>query len=171
LGLEHWPARWPGTESRDAASTAGLDATLPDTFLVDHDLVTAFEVGWAALHEDVSIFVAVQLVAVLTELRCVDTEIQGGLDALRRELVKQRDASTPWRARDALEAIAMLDMPAWASLLGLLDECPVMPAALTATLEGQLGAVSASAFEFISSAGQIDKVRAYVATLPDALRR
>ena len=118
LGLEHWP-------------------TLPDGFLVDHDLVTAFEVGWAALHEDVSIFVADQLIAILTELRCVDTEIQSGLDALRRELVKQRDASTPWRARDALEVIAMLDMPAWASLLGLLDECPVIPAALTATLEGQ----------------------------------
>lgn len=30
----------------------------------------------------------------------------------------------------------MLDTPAWAGLLGVLDECPVLPAALRATLEG-----------------------------------
>jgi hypothetical protein len=101
LGLEHWPARWPKAETRDAASTADPGATLPDAFLVDHDLVMAFEVGWAVLHEDVSMFVAEQLIATLTDLRCNDRETQGGLNALRRELVKQRDAGTPWRARDA----------------------------------------------------------------------
>ena len=63
LGLEHWPARWPDAETHDAAqSTADLGATLPDTFLVDHDLVMAFEVGWAVLHEDVSMFVAEHLI-------------------------------------------------------------------------------------------------------------
>src|SRR6185503_13891482 len=110
--------------------------TLPDAFLVEHDLVAAFELGWAALHEDVSIFVAEHLIGTLKDLRCPDVEIQGGLNALRRELVRQRDAGTPWRARDALDVLAMLDMPAWASLLGLLDECRVLPAALTATVEG-----------------------------------
>ena len=85
--------------------------------------------------------------------------------------MRQRDAGTPWRARDALDVIAMLDMPAWASLLGLLDECPVLPAALTATLEGRTGAVSATAFEFISTTGQIGEVRAFMARLPDLLRR
>ena len=30
----------------------------------------------------------------------------------------------------------MLDTTAWISVLGLLDECPVLPAALTAVLEG-----------------------------------
>ena len=44
-----------------APSTADLDVTLPDTFLIHHDLVSAFEVGWAVLHEDVSMFVAEQL--------------------------------------------------------------------------------------------------------------
>jgi hypothetical protein len=171
LGLEHWPARWPDAETRDAASTADRGATLPDTFLVGHDLVMAFEVGWAVLHEDVSMFVAEHLIVALRDLRCVDGEIQGGLDALRRELVRQRDAGTPWRARHALDVLAMLDLPAWASLLGLLDECPVLPAALTATLEGHIGAVSATAFEFISTTAQIGDVRAFMAKLPDALGR
>jgi hypothetical protein len=46
---------------------------------------------------------------------------------------EQRDAGRPWRARDAAEILAMLDMTAWISVLGLLDECPVLPAALTAS--------------------------------------
>ena len=46
LGLEDWPE------------------TLPETdFLVDHDLVTAFETGWAVLHQDVSLFVTDHLSA------------------------------------------------------------------------------------------------------------
>ena len=143
---------------------------MPEAFLVDHDLVTAFEVGWAVLHEDVSMFVAERLIVTLKDLRCVDAEFQDGLDALRRELVKQRDAGTPWRARGALDVLAMLDMPAWVSLLGLLDECPVLPAALTATLEGRTGAVSATAFEFISTTGQIGEVRAFMGRLLDVLR-
>jgi len=144
-------------------------ATLPDAFLVDHDLVTAFEAGWAVLHEDVSMFVAERLIVTLGDLQCGDVEVQSGLNALRHELVRQRDTGTPWRARDALEVLAMLDMPAWASLLGLLDECPVLPAALTAILEGQIGAVSATAFEFISTTDQIGQVRAFMGKLLDAL--
>lgn len=171
LGLECWPARWPGADTRDAASTAARGAVLPEAFLVDHDVVMAFEAGWAVLHEDVSMFVMERLIVTLTDLQCVDAEIQDGLDVLRRELLKQRDPGTPWRARDALDVLAMLDMPAWASLLGLLDECPVLPAALTATLEGRTGAVSATAFEFISTAGQIDEVRAFMGRLLDVLRR
>jgi hypothetical protein len=152
LGLERWP-------------------TVPEDFLVGHDLVMAFEVGWALLHEDVSMFVAEHLIVTLTDLRCVDTEIQDGLDALRRELAKQRDAGTPWRARDALEVLAMLDMPSWVSLLGLLDECPVLPETLTATLERHTGAVSPTAFEFISTTHQIAKVRAFMGRLLDDLGR
>ena len=142
---------------------------MPETFLVDHDLVMAFEVGWAVLHEDVSMFVAEHLIVTLTHLRCVDAETQDGLDALQRELVRQRDAGTPWRARDALDVLAILDIPSWVSLLGLLDECPVLPAALTATLEGRTGAVSATAFEFIATTGQIGEIRAFMERLPDAL--
>ena len=168
LGLEHWPARWPEPV---APSTADLDVTLPDTFLMDHDLVSAFEVGWAVLHEDVSMFAAGQLVFALSNLRCSDADIQEGLDTLRIELTKQREAGTPWHARHALEVIAMLDMPAWASVIGLLDECPVMPAALTATLDGRTGAVSATEFEFISTRSQLGRVREFMARFLDIVRR
>ena len=168
LGLEHWPARWPEPV---APSTADLDVTLPDTFLMDHDLVSAFEVGWAVLHEDVSMFAAEQLVFALSNLRCSDADIQEGLDTLRIELTKQREAGTPWHARNALDVIAMLDMPAWVSVLGLLDECPVIPAALTATLDGRTGAVSATEFEFISTCSQLGRVREFMARFLDIVRR
>jgi len=171
LGLEHWPDRWPGNDSRGAASTSDPDVRLPPDFLLDHDLVTAFEVGWAVLHEDVCLFVTGQLIVALTDLRRGDAEIDKELRTLRRELIKYRAAGTPWCARDALEVIAMLDMPAWVSVLGLLSECPVLPAALTAALERRTGAVSATAFEFISTTRQIASVREFMAQLPNALRR
>ena len=85
------------------------------------------------------------------------------MNALRIELTREHEAGTPWQARDALDVIGMLDMPAWASVMGLLDECPVMPAALTATLDRRAGAVSATEFEFISTRSQIDRVREFMA--------
>jgi hypothetical protein len=163
LGLEHWPARWP--------SETVPGTILPDSWLIDHDLVTAFEVGWSVLHEDVSLFVAEQLISTLTDLRCVDRDIALGLVALRRKLVQQRDAGTPWLARGAADVLAMLDMTAWASVLGLLDECPVLPAALTAILEGRTSTISPTAFDFISTAAQIGDVRTFMLKLPDVLRQ
>ena len=143
----------------------------PDSFLIDHDLVTAFEVGWSVLYQDVSLFVAHQLISMLDDLHCVDRDIQRGFVALRRELAKQRDAGTPWLARDAADVLAMLDMTAWTSVLGLLDECPVLPAALTAILEGRTTSVSPTAFDFISTAAQIGDIRNFMRKLPDILSR
>jgi hypothetical protein len=153
LGLEQWPD------------------TVRDSWLIDHDLVTAFETGWSVLYEDVSLFAAQQLIATLGDLHVVDRDIQRGLVALRRKLVKERDAGTPWRAREAAEALAMLDMTAWISVLGLLDECPVLPAALTAILEGRTTTVSPTAFDFISTAAQLGDVRTFMRRLPDVLSR
>ena len=153
LGLEYTPAR-------------------PDSFLIDHDLVTAFEVGWSVLYQEVSLFTAEQLITTLTgldDLRCADRDIRRGLTALRRALVEQRDAGTPWRARGAAEILAMLDMTAWISVLGLLDECPILPAALTAVLEGRTTSVSPTAFDFISTAAQIGDVRIFLRKLPHIL--
>ena len=65
----------------------------------------------------------------------------------------------------------MLDMPAWVSVLGLLDECPVLPAALTATLERRTGAISPTEFEFISTRSQLGNVREFMARLLDILCR
>jgi hypothetical protein len=194
LGLECWPANHlPPASARSAPAglaeaaaasrqqrrrvgSGGQAATSPDTFptdswLIDHDLVTAFEVGWSVLHQDVSLFTAEQLILTLTDLDCVDRDIRRGLVALRHALVKQRDAGTPWRAREAAEILAMLDMTAWISVLGLLDECPVLPAALTAVLEGRTTTVSPTKFDFISTAAQIGDVRLFMRKLPDLLSR
>ena len=165
LGLEHWPARRPG--SGDDASPRV--ESVADTFLVDHDLVTTFAVGWAVLYEDVSVFVADHLIATLSEVRCIDPDIEHGLTTLRRALVREREAGTPWRARDALDVLGMLDMPAWASLAGLLGECPVLPHALTAILDRHTGAVSATSFDFIATASQLGAIRFFMRMLPQVL--
>ncbi|HEU4993579.1 MAG TPA: DUF6178 family protein [Gemmatimonadaceae bacterium] len=152
LGLECWPTGTP-----------------PDTFLVNHGLVEAFEVGWSVLYRDVSLFVTDQLVSALADLECADAGIRRELHRLRRTLVKQRAAGTPWLARPAADVLAMLDMTAWISVLGLLDECPILPAALTAVLERRTTSVSQTAFEFISTTAQIGDVRVFMKALPGLL--
>ena len=153
LALQNWPTE------------------VPDGFLADHDLVTVFQAGWAVLYERVCLATAERLIGVLTRLRCEDREIQKGLDALRVDLRKQCHAGTPWLARDGLDVLTSLDMPAWAALLGLIDECPVMHAAIGAASSGsRTRAISASAFEFISENSQIAAVDAFMRSLPDTLR-
>jgi hypothetical protein len=172
LGLEYWPARWPGPPSKGASPPRALDSGMPpDAFLVDHDLVTAFEVGWSVLYQDVSLFAADQLMSTVADLECVDEDTRRGLRTLRRTLKQQREAGTPWRARGATDVLATLDMTAWISVLGLLDECPILPAALTAMLEGRTTPVSQTAFEFISTTTQIGDIRVFMRTLPGVLSR
>ena len=168
LGLEYWTAHGPDAR---ATPSADVEVALPDTFLMDHDLVSVFEVGWAALYQHVSMFVAERLLFALSDLRCSDVDIQQELGTLRIELTRQCREGTPWRARNALDVIAMLDMPAWVSVVGLLDECPVLPAALTATLERRTGAISPTEFEFISTRSQLRHVREFMAGLLDILCR
>jgi hypothetical protein len=156
LGLECWPRE--------------LDTAPPaDAFLVDHDLVTAFEVGWSVLYRDVSLFTADQLIVTLADLQCADADTRRELRALRRALVKQREAGTPWLAREAADVLAMLDMTAWTSVLGLLDECPILPAALTAILERRTTSVSPTEFQFISTNAQIGDIRLFMRMLPGVL--
>ncbi len=170
LGLECWPARWSNATSRGASAPQELNGTMPPNgFLLDHDLVTAFEVGWSVLYQDVSLFVTDQLVSTLTDLPCADADTRRGLRALRRTLEKQREAGTPWLARDAADVLAMLDVTAWNSVLGLLDECPILPAALTAVLERRTTSVSPTAFEFIATTAQIGDIRLFMRTLPGVL--
>lgn len=167
LGLELWQADRPEAEAPGPVSTVER-RVLPASFLADHDLIAVFQLGWAALHE-MSMSAAARLARILEKVRTVDMETQLGLEFLRRTLVKQCEAGSPWRARDALDVIAVLDMLAWVSLLGVLGECPVLPAALTATLERRTGAVSATAFEFISTRSQVGQVRAFTSELLDIL--
>ena len=74
LGLENWPPLWRSAKS------------LPDDFLVNHDLITVFQVAWTVLHKDVGMYAAERLQEVLAGLRCDDCNVHTGLDALRIEL-------------------------------------------------------------------------------------
>jgi hypothetical protein len=170
LGLENWPPHWLPAKARRGSSVVEAATALPDDFLVGHDLVGVFQVGWTVLHDDVSMYAAERLITVLTRLRCDDREIQTGLDALRVEMARHWQAGAPWRAREALDVIAILDMPAWATLLGLIDECPVMHAGIGASRGSRTRAVSAAAFEFISENGQFASVREFMESLPETLR-
>src|SRR5580765_5366301 len=153
LGLQNWPE------------------TLADDFLAGHDLVHVFQAGWRILHQDVCMFAAERLIAVLRDLRCDDREIQADLNKLRMELTRHRRMGEPWRSREALDAIAMLDMPAWLALAGLLAEFPVMHAAIRASGPSRPRSISASAFEFISENSQVATVHDFLRSLPDALSR
>lgn len=150
LGLEHWP--------------------VPDSFLADNDLIAPFEAGWATLHE-LGMFVARRLIDALADLRSVDDEVQAGLQSLRRDLLRECGNGTPWRVHTSLEVMAMLDMPVCVSLQALVAECPVLPDALTAILERRTRAISPTAFEFISTTRQIQKVRTFAAALLEILMR
>src|SRR5262249_53333745 len=145
-------------EAWDAAvgvCNVGLDgAQTTESYLVEHDLIAAFEAGWRALPEDGSLFVTDRLIATPAGLRPVDGEAQRDLDRLRRELQRERGAGTPWRAAESLEVIAILDTPAWACLCGLLSECPVVPDAVAAILDGRARAVSATAFACFTTRAQ-----------------
>jgi hypothetical protein len=160
LGLENWPPHW-----LPANATA-----LPGSFLVDHDLVSVFQVGWAVLHKDVSMHAAEQLIGTLTHMRCADREIQMGLNALRIQMAKHWQAGAPWRVRDALDVIATLDLMAWAVLLALIDEYPVLHAGVSASKNSRTLSVSATGFEFISENRQIASIHEFLQSLPATLR-
>lgn len=66
--------------------------------------------------------------------------------------------------------IAILDLPAWAALLGLIDECPVMHPAIGAGTGSRTRAVSAAGFEFISENSQLAAIREFMRFLPHTLR-
>jgi hypothetical protein len=159
LGLENWPQQWLPGGSRE----------IPDRFLVDHDLVEVFQVGWTVLHDDVCVYAALQLIAVLEGMHCADRDIQRSLDELRIDLTRHCRDGMPWRARRALEAIVMLDTTSWAALVGLIDECPVLHDAIGAQRRSGLLVVDPLAFEFISENRQIGFVREFFQSLPDRL--
>jgi hypothetical protein len=145
LGLEAWPRHWN-----------------------DCDLVAAFQVGWTVLHRDVSMYIAERLIVVLAEIQCNDRDIHMRLQGLRRELVQCVRDGSPWRARNALDVIVMLDAPSWAALVALTDECPVLHAAIRATRD-RAHSIKPSDYEFISQHGQIILVREFMESLATRL--
>jgi hypothetical protein len=147
LGLEAWPRHWN-----------------------DRDLVAAFQVGWTVLHRDVSIYAAQRLIAVIARIRCSDRDIHLRLQGLRRELLQSVRDATPWRARNALDVIVMLDAPCWAALVALTDECPVLHAAIGAS-RNRSRSINPTDYEFISERSQITIVREFMESLATRLTR
>lgn len=167
LGRQNWPDRWQvplrggGPGERELAR--------PDEVLVHQDLISVFQVGWTTLHEQVLMRAAESLLGALATLQGDDVT-QSLIEALRIALTKHWRAGTPWRAHEELEVIAIFDMVSWTALLGLLSEFPVLPSAVGASLERGTREVSASAFEFIFSNGQITTIHRFLESLGDRLR-
>jgi len=164
----------PREASEAAAATCSLGLRRQPAppgvdYLVGHDLIGMFEDGWAALHHEVSLFVAEGLLAVLRDVRTGESETLSGLHGLQQSLETQLAAGTPWLARDGLDVLATLDTPAWYGLLGLLSECPVIPDAVTAIVERRTGRVDPNAFTFIATDPHIEAVRAFMARVPELL--
>lgn len=149
LGLEYWPRHW-----RVASS---------------HGLVPIFQVGWSVLHREVLMVAAERLADALDNVRSSDRDLQLELHALRRELHRQRKPGTPWRARAKLDVLASLDLPAWAALTALLDECPVMLANVSPPAGRQPHTVNPSEFRFIASARHVASVHAFLRSLTGLL--
>ena len=145
LGLENWPSGW-----------------------LDRDLLTAFQVGWAVLQRDVCSYASQRLVEVLGTIACTDRETFLGLDRLRRNLIHHLANAEPWRARDSLEVLLALDPPAWAGLLGLIDEFPVLHAAVGASARNYR-TINPADFTFLAGNADIGTVREFMESLPSAL--
>jgi len=145
LGLENWPSGWP-----------------------DRDLLTAFQIGWVVLQRDVCTYVSQRLVEVLGAIGCSDRETLLELDRLRRNLIRYLADGEPWRARDSLDVILALDPPAWAALLGLIDQFPVRHVAVTASGR-HYRTIDPTAFSFVAGNADIAEVRAFMESLPSAL--
>ena len=88
---------------------------------------------------------------------------------LRVAMRRQVQAGTPWRAGPSLDVIAILDQPAWAALIGLIAEYPVIHGALTASLGRGTLAIDAHAFAFIASSADVAMVRDFMSALPALL--
>jgi hypothetical protein len=84
-------------------------------------------------------------------------------------LMREIDNGTPWRAADALEVLTSIDMPAWAALVALIAECPVIHGGLIASIDRTVHSVDPEAFEFISLPDQLRQVRSFMSALPGIL--
>jgi len=70
--------------------------------------------------------------------------------------------------------ILMLDAPAWASLLAVVAECPVIHAGIGESRQAAVSkakSIDPAGFEFISANSQIAAIREFLRRLPETLMR
>ncbi len=170
LGLENWPHQWLQTPTaRHARQPIDDGRTLPADFLLHHELVTVFQVGWTVLYEQVVACVTRRLMEILSEPSSGAGDVQDDLRQLHGWLRQYLKDGTPWRARDHLDVIAILDTPSWSMLLRLIDECPAVPTDAGQPRTAQRALRVSTEFGFISENRQIAWVRDFVERLPNAL--
>jgi len=156
------------TEAKNAAmATANLGLEAGPGAGRGRNLVGAFQAGWSLLHRDVSMYAARRLMDTIAQLHCDDRVIHLSLQSLRRELSSAVRDGRPSRARNALDAILMLDAPCWAILAALIAECPALHAAIRAS-EGR-ASIEVTDCEFISQRSHIAVVHGFLNTLPERL--
>lgn len=161
----------PREASDAAAATCNLGlARWPRGRGMPPGLVAAFELGWAVLHQEAALATAERLIAILPDLGHRHVAFADELLQLQRELTRHGRTGTPWLAREALEILAALDAPAWAAIDALIAECPVLHAAVRASLAPGTRRVDPHAFVFIAGEAQLDMVRRFTASLPNALQ-
>jgi hypothetical protein len=107
---------------------------------------------------------------VFDQIRCRDRDTQLRLNGLRHDLTQHVGNRAPWRARNALDILVRLDGPSWAALDGLIAECPVMHAAISAP-ERRCRTIDAAHFEFIATNGQIGAAHKFLESLPSTWTR
>jgi hypothetical protein len=142
LGLENWPTAWGAP-----------------------DLVTAFQIGWTLLYQDVCRHAARTLADVLARLECADRDVQWSLQTLRQDLLRHLGNGEPWLAAPALDALLALDTIAWAVLVALIAECPAVHVAMHSTQHK----IDPTAATFVSRNADIAAVRVYLDTLESRL--
>jgi hypothetical protein len=149
LGLECWPQHWPESSTQR--------------------LVTVFQVGWSVVHREISLAAADGVLDALDNLQINDPQLQFGLRVLGRELRKERAAGTPWRACERLENLSPLDLPAWAALTSLFDECPVMLANVSAPRDRPALTLNPSEFQFVAERQHVAAIHEFLRSLPALL--
>ena len=153
-----------------AICNLGLEQ-LPDApaYLIGHDLIGAFQLGWSMLYEQACVFAAKALVDGLAQVRLADADDQSALNLLRIRLIREIKNGTPWRAADGLDVLTSIDMPAWAALVALIAECPVIHGGLIASIDRGVHSVDPNAFDFISTPDQLRLIRSFLSALPAIL--
>lgn len=149
-----------GLERLDAAASG---APLPAT------PVDAFSVGWAILHREVCSAVAAALLGALRHIPLDSSVVHDDVRRLRGVLQRSLERERPWEAGASLEVVAILDLPAWAVLTGLLAEYPVVPMGCLTTEAPAKRLRVTTDVEFIASERHLAWVRAFCAGLTQAL--
>jgi hypothetical protein len=161
LGLETWPGEWLASGSAPGG--------LPEDFLATTDLVAVFQVGLTTVHEQVGLYALERTREALLGLTCHDDDVQADIAELCQWLEEYRVAGTPWQVRDRLDVITILDTPAWATLVGLVEQCAVVPRDAGRETPGRRALRVPTGIEFISETPQIAWARRFLESLPSLL--